>query len=45
MLSFAYDREGHIGVLNRGQDEAGARGWLLVDMAADWFRVFPGAPQ
>ena len=42
---FAYDREGHIGVLNRGQDEAGARGWLLVDMAVDWFRVFPGAPQ
>jgi haloacid dehalogenase-like hydrolase len=38
---FAYDREGHIGVLNEGLDEAGERGWLVVDMAADWARVFP----
>lgn len=38
---FAYDREGHIGVLNRGQDEAADRGWLLVDMAEDWQTVFP----
>ena len=37
---FAYDREGHIGVLNQGLDEAEARGWLVVDMAADWARVF-----
>jgi hypothetical protein len=39
---FAYDREGHVGVLNRGLDEAEARGWLLVDMAGDWGRVFGG---
>jgi phosphoglycolate phosphatase-like HAD superfamily hydrolase len=39
---FAYDREGHIGVLNQGLDEADARGWTLVDMAADWGRVFGG---
>lgn len=38
---FAYDREGHIGVLNKGQDEAEARGWLLVDMAKDWNRIWP----
>jgi hypothetical protein len=38
---FAYDREGHIGVLDRGLDEAGERGWLLVDMANDWARVWP----
>jgi hypothetical protein len=38
---FAYDREGHIGVLNRGLDEAGERGWLLVDMAGDWEQVWP----
>lgn len=42
---FAYDREGHIGVLNRGQDEADERGWLLIDMAVDWARVFPHSPQ
>jgi phosphoglycolate phosphatase-like HAD superfamily hydrolase len=40
---FAYDREGHIGVLNQGLDEAAARGWLLVDMAADWEQVWPDA--
>ena len=39
---FAYDREGHIGVLNQGLDEAETRGWLLVDMAEDWRRVFGG---
>ncbi|WP_106606702.1 HAD family hydrolase [Shimia abyssi] len=42
---FAYDREGHIGVLNRGQDEAEARGWLLVDMAQDWQTIFPVDPK
>jgi hypothetical protein len=40
---FAYDREGHIGVLNRGLDEAAGRGWLLVDMAEDWEQVWPDA--
>ena len=38
---FAYDREGHIGVLKKGMDEADARGWLLVDMAKDWERIWP----
>lgn len=38
---FAYDRESHVGQLDRGLDEAGSRGWLLVDMAADWARVWP----
>ncbi|MEQ9694609.1 HAD family hydrolase [Shimia sp. SDUM112013] len=37
---FAYDREGHIGVLNRGQDEGPERGWIIVDMAQDWRTVF-----
>jgi phosphoserine phosphatase len=41
---FAYDREGHIGVLDRGLDEAADRGWLLVDMAKDWSRVYTGQP-
>jgi len=38
---FAYDRESHVGQLDRGLDEAAARGWLLVDMKRDWARVWP----
>ncbi len=38
---FAYDREGHIGVLNRGLDEGPGRGWVIVDMARDWKQVWP----
>jgi hypothetical protein len=38
---FAYDRESHVGRLDRGLNEANARGWLLVDMAQDWARVWP----
>ncbi|BCH20578.1 haloacid dehalogenase [Mesorhizobium sp. L-8-10] len=39
---FAYDREGHVGVLNKGLDEAEKRGWLVVDMAKDWNRIWSG---
>ena len=39
---FAYDREGRIGVLSRGLDEAKARGWHLVDMKQDWARIWSG---
>lgn len=38
---FAYDREGHIGVLVRGLDEGPDRGWVIVDMANDWEQVWP----
>ena len=38
---YAYDRESSVGRLDRGLDEAGQRGWLVVDMASDWSRVFP----
>jgi phosphoglycolate phosphatase-like HAD superfamily hydrolase len=38
---FAYDREGHIGVLKQGLDEAQARGWAVVSMKDDWQTVFP----
>ncbi|MAO26525.1 haloacid dehalogenase-like hydrolase [Roseovarius sp.] len=37
---FAYDREGHVGVLDRGLSEGPARGWTIVDMAQDWQRVW-----
>ena len=38
---WAYDRESHIGRLDKGLDEAGARGWTVVDMKNDWKVVFP----
>ena len=37
---WAYDRDSHIGQLDRGLDEAGERGWVVIDMARDWARVF-----
>ncbi len=40
---YAYDRGSHIGGLERGLDEAAARGWLVVDMAADWRRIWSGS--
>lgn len=40
---FAYDRDGHVGVLSRGLDEGPGRGWLIVDMAKDWSRIYTGA--
>lgn len=42
---WAYDREGHIGVLNRGLDEGPDNGWLIVDMANDWSTVFPAVSE
>ncbi|WP_093149166.1 HAD family hydrolase [Aliiruegeria lutimaris] len=38
---WAYDREGHIGVLNRGLDEGAEHGWHFADMAKDWAVIFP----
>ena len=38
---FAYDRDSHVGKLARGLDEGPDRGWLIVDMAADWAKVWP----
>ncbi len=38
---WAYDRGSHIGGLERGLDEAGQRGWLLVNMKNDWNRIYP----
>jgi len=38
---WAYDRESHIGRLNRGLDEGPKRGWTIVSMKDDWSRVFP----
>jgi hypothetical protein len=38
---FAYDRDSHIGKLERGLDEGPQRGWLIVDMAQDWKTIWP----
>ncbi len=37
---FAYDRKSHIGKLDRGLNEAGARGWTVVSMKDNWKQVF-----
>ena len=37
---WAYDRQSHIGQLDRGLDEARANGWTVVDMKKDWACVF-----
>lgn len=39
---WAYDRESHIGHLERGLDDAEAQGWVIVDMAQDWSRIYTG---
>jgi hypothetical protein len=37
---WAYDRTSSIGRLDKGLDEAQAKGWTVVDMKKDWKRVF-----
>jgi hypothetical protein len=37
---YAYDRQSHIGKLDKGLDEAKARGWTVVNMKDDWKRIF-----
>jgi hypothetical protein len=37
---WAYDRESHIGKLDKGLDEAAEKGWTVVDMKRDWSRIF-----
>jgi phosphoglycolate phosphatase-like HAD superfamily hydrolase len=42
---WAYDRDSHIGRLDKALDEAEAKGWTVVDMKNDWRRIFAEAPQ
>ena len=37
---YAYDRQSNIGKLDKGLDEAIAKGWTVVDMKNDWKRIF-----
>jgi len=38
---WAYDRESHIGRLDKGLDQARSKGWTVVDMKQDWKIIFP----
>lgn len=38
---WAYDRKSIVGQLDKGLDEAKARGWTVVDMKADWKTIYP----
>jgi hypothetical protein len=40
---FAYDRNSHIGRLDKALDEARKRGWLVVDMKKDWKTIYSPA--
>jgi phosphoglycolate phosphatase-like HAD superfamily hydrolase len=37
---WAYDRESHVGKLDKALDEAMAKGWTVIDMQKDWARVY-----
>jgi hypothetical protein len=38
---YAYDRADHLARLDKGLDEAAAKGWTVVSMKDDWKLVFP----
>src|SRR5499426_2001508 len=37
---YAYDRQSHIGKLDKALDEAAAKKWIVVSMKSDWKTVF-----
>jgi len=39
---YAYDRQSHIGRLDKALDEGRARNWTITDMKRDWRTIFPG---
>jgi hypothetical protein len=42
---YAYDREDSLARLDKGLDEAAAKGWTVVSMKDDWKTMFPPARQ
>jgi len=38
---YAYDRQSHIGKLDKGLEEAEQHGWTVVDMKSDWKVIYP----
>lgn len=41
---YAYDRESHIGRLDKGLDLAPERGWTIASMKDDWKTIYPSEP-
>ena len=41
LREWAYDRNSHIGKLDRGLIEASEKGWVVVNMKSDWNRIYP----
>lgn len=37
---YSYDRQSHIGQLNKGLDDAAKYNWMIVDMKNDWKKIF-----
>jgi phosphoglycolate phosphatase-like HAD superfamily hydrolase len=42
---FAYDRQSHVGKLDKGLDDSAAKGWTVVSMKDDWKTVFPNSEK
>jgi phosphoglycolate phosphatase-like HAD superfamily hydrolase len=42
---YAYDRQSSVGRLDRGLDEAGRRGWVIVSMKSDWRRIYDASSR
>jgi phosphoglycolate phosphatase-like HAD superfamily hydrolase len=42
---YAYDRESHVGRLDKALDAAGPAGWVVVSMRNDWSTLFPDDVQ
>ena len=38
---WAYDRDSHIGRLDKGLDQANKDGWTVIDMEKDWKVIYP----
>ena len=38
---WAYDRDSHVGRLDKGLDEANEKGWTIVNMKNDWKKIYP----
>jgi phosphoglycolate phosphatase-like HAD superfamily hydrolase len=38
---WAYDRDSHVGHLDKALDEAGTKGWAIADMKRDWNTIYP----
>ena len=38
---WAYDRDSHVGRLDKALDEADKNGWTVVNMQRDWQQIYP----